>query len=111
MDDFGEVTLLADQVVNGLVEGYRKPGNRAAGHLTGDLNRMLEFKQRKSQFDGLGFGDGARGVDKHAVGTDILYNIPEGALSDRVLDNDERGSARMVALVGVAAAFAVHFAL
>ena len=111
MDDFGKMTLWANQVVNGTVEGHCKSGDAAARHLAGDLNRMFEFKQRKSQLDCLVFGDRAGRVDKHAIGADIPDDIPEGTLSDRILDNNEGGPAGMVPQVWILVVFPDHFVL
>ena len=101
--------LPADQVVNGSIEGHRKPGNRASGNPAGDLKRMFEFKYGKSHFNGLVPGNGPRCADKHAVCAYVFDDIPERPLLDRVLDDDKRGPARMGALID--AAFQVHFML
>ena len=101
MNDIGKMTLLTDESVDGAVEGHRKSGHRTTGHSAGDLNRTLEFEQRKSQGNGLVFGNDPRCVDKHAIGSDIFNDIPERSLVDRILDNDKRGLAGVVALVVV----------
>jgi hypothetical protein len=106
MDYIGEIAFPAGQFIDGPVKGHRKSGDRAAGHPACDLNWIFEFEQGKSQFDGLVVGNGTGGVHKHAVGADILDDIPERPLPDRVFDNDERGPAGVRTLIAVA--FRVH---
>ena len=109
--DLGELPLFADQAWNRLVKGYRKAVMHAAGYLTGGSNEVIELKQRESQFNGLAFGDRPGGVDKHALGADVAYNIPEGAFLHHILHDDVGGPPGMVTLIEIMMATWIHFML
>lgn len=97
--NFGEMTLFADQPVNGLVEDHRKPPAIPAHHLPCDPELIFKFENRELEFDGLTVGDATRGIDKHPGGTDILDDVPEGPLFDAIFRNNERRAAGVSTLI------------
>jgi len=89
MHNFGEMPLLADQPLDGLVEHHRKPLGIAPHHHPLHQNLIVKIENREFEFNGLAIGNSPPGTDEDAGGAYIFDDFPEYTLFDGVFRNNE----------------------
>jgi hypothetical protein len=107
MDNLWEVTLFADQAINRVIEAHGKPVTVYTNHFSGNLNGIVESKQRKSDYYRLPNSNPSRCPNKQSTSTNILDHIPVSSIFYSVLSDDIGSPARILALIR----FGIHFSL